>query len=143
MNRIKVLGLILVVEYVLESCCKHLKTDTGLYQRKVKSLVNQLHSTLIPILKSSISLKTVEEATKITGREIDIEEISEDISVQGQILEMMTEILLEANINKIHQTHLLLSNIIENKRVYTESECNRFLEEAQQNVANHYINRMS
>lgn len=121
-ERVKNLGLTLICEFILHKVCKNLKTETALYQHKTKRLVNQLLETVTPIIKESVSATNIQETTKFLKREVDVEEVSEDISIQAQCIEMVVDTLIEADIVKVHELHLLLSNFRDGKKLYTEEE---------------------
>ncbi len=121
-KKIKSLGLALICQFILHKVCNDLKLETSLYQQKTKKMLNQLLDTITPVLKSSISLKIIEEATQSLKREIDVDGVSEDVSIQGQCIEILVDTLLEQDVARIHELHLLLSNFQDGKRLYTEEE---------------------
>lgn len=110
-DKVRIFGLIVIAEMILQKSCGELKKETGLMQFKVKKIVNNLLDTLKPILSKYYTFVNKD----------NIEIISDEVQTQIECIELVNDIMLTEMLN-VYDLHLILTNIKNGKRVFTENE---------------------
>lgn len=128
MNKITVksMGVALLCSHLLKVVCENVKNESGIYHQKTKKMLNNLLETVDSTLAKTHSLKAIQNTSKFLNRELEGEVVEDEVVTNAEIVEFVTDILLEGNGTKIYDLHLLLKNVKDGKRVYTQEEHEHF-----------------
>lgn len=105
-------GLIIIAYHILDKCCNYIKEDDLLFQQKVKNTTNNLLKFITPVINKHNQF-AIQDGSE--------EEISEQIQVRTECVELLNEIFLEKHVT-VYDMRMILSNIKQGKRVYTQEE---------------------
>lgn len=143
MNKITIrsMGVALLCSHLLKKVCENVKYDSEIYHLRTKKILNNLLETVDMALSKAYNVQTIKRASQYLNRELEGEIVEDEIVTNAEIIELIAEILMDMDQRQVYDAHLLLKNIKQGKRLYTEEELNKFLEEAQQSVSEHYIKK--
>ena len=91
-------------------------------------MVNGLLDTVVPLIKLTRSDRVISEVVKNRGVDIDIEDLDEDAKTHSDAFNSFIEIIMSGKPTQIYNTCLMLDNIKNNKKLYTEEEVRILLE---------------
>lgn len=128
MNKITVksMGVALICSHLLKTVCENVKADSAIYHQKTKKMLNNLLETVDSALNKTHNLQAIKNTSKFLNRELEGEVVEDEIVTNAEIVEFVTDILMEGDAIKIYDLHLLLRNVKEGKRVYTKEEHEHF-----------------
>ena len=121
-DEVRFAGITSVCYNMLALVATKMPKESGLLHQKAKRQLNNLLSTIVPLIKKVKSKEIILEAEKINGYTIDIEDIHQDNLMHVSMLQDFTEVMLEGNVEKSYALALLLQNIKDGKTLYTQEE---------------------
>lgn len=119
---IRSMGVSLICNFLLNKCCKEISTESAIYHQKLKRLSNQVIDLTQSTINKSRSLQTIQNASNLLQKDLDLEDIDDEIESNAAILELIWDIMLQTTPSKIFDLRMLLENVKNNRRLYTEEE---------------------
>lgn len=128
---IRSLGVALLCSHLLKEVCENVKGESEIYHHRTKKQLNNLLSTVDSAINKAYNVSTIKKASEFVGRELEYETVEDEIITNSEIIKLVGEVLLTLDPIKIYDVHLLLSNIKEGKKIYTQSEVDKLTKEAE------------
>lgn len=121
-REIRISGVVLICYYILQRVCNEIILESGLYHKKTKSIVNNLLSTIIPLINLTRSKEIIKEVEIANGEKFDMDNLDEDVKTQLLCFQDFGDIIMKGNPLQLHALNIALENINNNKLLYTENE---------------------
>lgn len=121
-KRIRNLGIVLVCYTLLSRCCEQLGSETNLFQRKSKQMLNNLLSTIKEALVGHSSLKNLYETKKETGLDIDKDEINDELNTHAMLIEKVHDILVNKSQIQIYDLLTYLNEYDSTGKLFTAKD---------------------
>lgn len=122
-------GLSIIANLCLEKSSEIFKSNNEFFSHVTKKHLSNFIFTSKPMwdkIKNLKELNVDKDVIKTTsenlGYELETEIIQDELTVQVQIVEMLIDLLLKADVNELYDLHLFLKNKIEKNNLYTEEE---------------------
>lgn len=126
------MGVGLLCSHLLKEVCENVKQESEIYHHRTKKQLNNLLETVDAAIAKAYNVQTIKRASKYLNKELESEVVEDEIVTNANIIKLVSEILMTLDPIKIYDTHLLLENIKDGKKIYTQSEVNNLLEKQEE-----------
>lgn len=127
------MGVAMLTSYLLEYVGHVLKKDNIFYSQRNKQLLNQLLKQNEPFLKQAELVRQAEhpdlEAVKDNPM-VNPEILTEELDTQVNIIIHFVEVFLSASPDELVDLDIILSNLKERKKVFTQTEVDLLLSQS-------------
>lgn len=127
------MGVAMLTSYLLEYVGHVLKKDNIFYSQRNKQLLNQLLKQNEPFLKQAELVRRAEhpdlEAVKDNPM-VNPEILTEELDTQVNIIIHFVEVFLSASPDELVDLDIILSNLKERKKVFTQTEVDLLLSQS-------------
>lgn len=144
----KSIDLMFAAAVLINTAALHFKTDNNLYKHKTKRLINELYNESVRLLKEKDLIKETlsseEKAREHSLKyniEVDTESAVENFEDNNDLLVKLIAVYIKASdYSKVIDSLVIVNQLLEDKKVYTEIEVLDKLKTAINDHCNYQIN---
>lgn len=136
-------SLSICASLLLAKASETLKKDDAFYKQKNKQLLNQLIESNNGVLRANDRLKNLIDAPQFTQEvkeannedALEVGDLSLNLTLEQEVMSRFMFLFVTSTNSTIHNLDLVLSNLSQNRRLYTQEEVDYLIKQKEKQYA--------
>ncbi|PRY38487.1 hypothetical protein CLV58_109214 [Spirosoma oryzae] len=130
---IKAYGVAVLCSYLLDYVSRMFKTDNQFYTKRNRFLIRELVEANKPILAQAEQIRTLTHPKLVDladDNRANTDAVTEEIDTEFEIFRNFSQIYLQSSPVELTDLWIILNNLLQGKKVYTQDEVDSLLAQA-------------